>query len=109
MGRFPGHRGITEIMLKIEFSLSQTTNSRLFKTKKSLQTTISSLMKMVESSLNRWENTAGKGEITRYEQFLLLPAVFSKDLYSSHVKKQGLFGKGLTTTKSIIYNKIIPI
>ena len=32
------------------------------------------------------ENTVGKGEIARYEQFLLFP-LFSKDLYYRHVKK----------------------
>ena len=31
------------------------------------------------------ENTVEKGEIARYEQFLLSP-VFSKDLYCRHVK-----------------------
>ena len=29
----------------------------------------------------RVENIVGRGEIARYEQFLLFPAVFSKDLY----------------------------
>ena len=28
----------------------------------------------------------GKGEIAHYEQFLLFPAVFSKDLYCRHEK-----------------------
>ena len=37
------------------------------------------------------ENTVGKGEIARYEQFLLFP-VFSRDMYCRH---QGFFGKGL--------------
>ena len=32
-------------------------------------------------------NTEGKGEIARYEQFLLFP-VFSKDLYCRHVKSK---------------------
>ena len=36
------------------------------------------------------ENTAGKGEIARYEQFLLFPQCFQKTR-----KNQGLFGKGL--------------
>ena len=45
------------------------------------------------------ENTVGKGEIARSEQFLLFP-FFSKDLYCRHVKTRaclgkGLFGKGL--------------
>ena len=34
----------------------------------------------------RVENTVGKGEIAHYEQFFLLPTVFSKDLYCRHVK-----------------------
>ena len=47
-------------------TLSQTTNVR-----KILQTTISYLMKMVESSSKWIENTVGKGQIACYEQFLL--------------------------------------
>ena len=51
-----------------------------------MQTTISNLIKMVE-------NTVGKGEIARYEQFLLFPLCFQKT-YSADIN-QGLFGKGL--------------
>ena len=45
------------------------------------------------------ENTMGKGEIARYEQFLLFPqcfqkTVFSKDLYCRHVKTMACLGKG---------------
>ena len=39
------------------------------------------------------ENTVGKGEIARYEQFLLFP-LFSKDLYCRHVKTRACLGKG---------------
>ena len=42
----------------------------------------------------RVEDTVGKGEIARYEQFLFFPAVFSKDLYCSHVKTMDCLGKG---------------
>ena len=43
---------------------------------KSLQMTILSLMKIVES-FSKWvENTMGKGEIARYEQCLLFPQCF---------------------------------
>ena len=35
-------------------------------------------MKIAESSLKRVENTVGKGEIARYEQFLLFPQCFPK-------------------------------
>ena len=40
------------------------------------------------------DNTVGKGEIARYEQFLLFPQVFSKDLYCRHVKTRACLGKG---------------
>ena len=54
----------------------QTTNFRLVQTE-SLQTTILNFMKIAESS--KWiENTVGKGEIARYEQFLLFPLCFQK-------------------------------
>ena len=33
---------------------------------------------MTESSQKRVENTVGKGEIARYEQFLLFPQCFQK-------------------------------
>ena len=35
-------------------------------------------MKMEESYPNSLENTVGKGEIARYEQFLLFPQCFQK-------------------------------
>ena len=56
-------------------------------------------MKLAENSLEQVENTVGKGEIVRYEQFLLFP-VFSKDLYLQTRKNQGLFGKGLILYKT---------
>ena len=48
------------------------------------------------------ENTVGKGEIARYEQFLLFPQrfqktfprVFSKDFCFRHVKTRACLGKG---------------
>ena len=40
------------------------------------------------------KNTVGKGEIARYEQFLLFPQCFKKLVLQTR-KKQGLFGKGL--------------
>ena len=45
--------------------------------------------------LSKWvENTVEKGEITRYEQFLVFPTVFSRDLYCRHVKTRACLGKG---------------
>ena len=40
------------------------------------------------------ENTVGKGEIARYEQFLLSPRSFKRRVLRTR-KNQGLFGKGL--------------
>ena len=67
-------------------TLCQTTSS------KSLQTTISNVMKVAKSSQKRVENTVGKGEIARYEQFLFFPQCFQKTYTDLN---QGLFGKGL--------------
>ena len=39
----------------------------------------------------RVENTVGKGEIARHEQF---PTVFSKDLYCRHVNTRAFLEKG---------------
>ena len=50
------------------------TNVRLCKTLKNFQTTISNLMKVAEML----ENTVGKGESARYEQFLLYQQCFLK-------------------------------
>ena len=58
--------------------LTQTTNFRLFQTERVLQTTISSLMKMEESSPKWLESTVGKGEIACYKQFLLFPQCFQE-------------------------------
>ena len=41
------------------------------------------------------ENIVGIGEIACYEQFLLFPTVFSKDLNCKHLKdKSACLGKG---------------
>ena len=39
------------------------------------------LMKTAEISLNGFENTVGKGEIARYEEFLLYQQCFQKDCF----------------------------
>ena len=41
------------------------------------------------------ESAVGKGEIARYEQFLLFPQCFRKKLYCRHVKTRAWLGKGL--------------
>ena len=59
------------------FTLCQTTNFRLFQTKRVLQTTISNLKKKNDKKfLKQVENTGGKGETARYEQFLFSLSVF---------------------------------
>ena len=47
---------------------------------------------MAESSLNGFENTVGKGEIARYEQFLLFPLCFQKTC-TTDARKPGLVWK----------------
>ena len=42
------------------------------------------------------ERTVGKGEIARYEQFLLFPQCFQKTVQQTR-KHKGLLGKGLST------------
>ena len=42
----------------------------------------------------REENTEGKGEIAHYEQFLLFPTEFSKDLYCRHIETMACLGNG---------------
>ena len=54
-------------------------------------------MKMAESSPKQVENTVGKGEIARSEQFLLFPKCFQKALYCRHVKTMACSVKGLRT------------
>ena len=47
---------------------------------------------------SKWvENTVGKGEIYRYEQFLLFPVFSKKDLYCRHVKTTACLEKGWST------------
>ena len=48
----------------------------------------------------RVENNVGKGEIARYEQFLLFPQ-FSKDLYRRHVSVPACFERVNQSIKNI--------
>ena len=53
-------------------------------------------LKIHESGRNvskQVENTAVKGEIARYEQFLLFPQCFKKTLYYRHIKTRACLGK----------------
>ena len=52
-------------------------------------------MKMAESSLKTPENTVGKREIARYEQFLLFPLCFQKTCTcAADVIIRAFLGKG---------------
>ena len=53
-------------------------------------------MKMAESLPDGWKSLWKKGEIARYEQFLLFPHCFQKTCLGDRVKNQGLFEKELT-------------
>ena len=69
------------------------TNFRLFENKESADNNFQ--FDKNGKKLSIWvENTAGKCEIARYEQFLLFPQLFSKDLYCRHVKTRACLGKG---------------
>ena len=66
-------------------TLYQTTKFRLFQTesvcRRQFQWT-----KMAESYPNGQKNTVGKGEIARYEQFLLFPQCFQKACFPAASK-----------------------
>ena len=64
--------------MKEVLTLSQTTNFRLFQTQKTLQMTILNLTTMARKVFKSVENTFGKGETARDEQFLLFPRYFQK-------------------------------
>ena len=74
-------------------TLSQTTNLDLSKLREFANDNFD-FVENVRKLFKQVENTVGKGEIARYEQFLFFP-VFSKQLVLQTHKNQGLFGKGL--------------
>ena len=59
-------------------TISQTTNFRLFQTERVCGQQFQIVIKMAESYPKWEENTEGKREIARYEQFLLFPQCFQK-------------------------------
>ena len=77
----------SKILLLPTLSLSQTTNKL-----KEFADDNFKFNKNGRKLSKQIENTAGKGEIARYEQFLLFP-VFSNVLYSRHVKTWACLGK----------------
>ena len=59
---------------------------------------------MAESSPKR-DNTVGKEEIARYEQFLLFCSVF-KNLYCRHVKTRDCWAEGSKRLKTAVTQKL---
>ena len=72
-------------MLRSELTHYQTTNFRRFQTERVCRPQFQ-LDENGRKLSKRIENTVGKGEIARYEQFLLFP-VFSKGLFPWGVKR----------------------
>ena len=61
------------------FTLSQTTNFRLFQTERVCRTDDNFKFDQMARQLSKWvENTVRKGEIARYQQFFLFPQCFQK-------------------------------
>ena len=51
------------------------------------------------------ENTVGKGEIARYEQFLLFQQCFQKDFYGRHVKTRAVWERvGMKSNVKTIFH-----
>ena len=73
-------------------SFLQTTYFRLLQTE-CFQTATLNLIKLAVLQEGR-KHSWGKGEINCYEQFLLFPPVFSKDLYCRLIKTRACLGKG---------------
>ena len=61
-----------------DLTLSQTTNFRLFQTERLCRRQFFKFDEYCRKFSKKMENTAGKGEIAHYEQFLLFPQCFQK-------------------------------
>ena len=73
----------------------QTTNFRLFQNLKEFADDNFKFDENGRKLSKRVENTVGKGEIARYEQFLLFPQCFLKRLVSQGRQSVSLCGNGL--------------
>ena len=82
----------------ILLTLSQTTNFDSSKLKKFADDNFNFKENGKQFSKQK-ENTVGKGEIARYEQFLLFPQCFKRLVLHTR-KNQGLFWKGLTLSQT---------
>ena len=87
-------------LIKWCFTLThyQTTNFKLFQTLSQIERVCRRQFQIWK--LSKWvENTVGKGEIARYQQFLLSRSVF-KRLVSQRRQKVSLCGNGLTFSQT---------
>ena len=80
------------------FTLSQTTNFRLFQTKRVTDDNFKFEKKKDKKFVKQVEDTGGKGETACYEQFLLFPQCF-QDLYCRLIKTRACLGKELKLRK----------
>ena len=94
-------KNVNFICLALTFSKRQILSSSKFK---DFANDNSEIDESVCKLSKRVENTVGKGEIARYEQFLLFPLCF-QDAYRRHLKSKCLFGKGLILLCSAIHQK----
>ena len=78
-------------------TLSQTTNFRIFQTERVLQTTISNLMNMAESSPKGLKTLFEKEKLLVTLNFSFSHLAFKRLVQQTH-KNQGFFGKGLIYT-----------
>ena len=71
----------------------QTTNLRLFQTERVCRRQFDENCRKLSKQV---ENTVGKGEIARYEQFLLFPQCFQKVCFPGASKGVIVYGNGLS-------------
>ena len=87
-------------------TLSQTTNFKLFQSK-SLQLTISNMMKMIESSQNR-EKTLGKKEkLLVMSNFSFSHSAFKRLVPQTYIKTRACLGKGELSDHRVLYVRVL--
>ena len=85
----------------VYLTLSQTTKFRLSQTERVCRRQFLNLMKMAESSPNRWKTLWEKEKLLVTGNFSFSRSVFKRPVLQAH-KNQGLFGKGLKTRKFLM-------
>ena len=88
-------------------TLSQTTHFRLFQTKRVADDNFK-LDENGRTFSKRIENTVGKGEIARYEQFLLFPQCFQRT-FTADTLKPGLVWKRVNMFPSVTNTVVLTL